>query len=216
MLRLPMKNKRIHSSVAIACALSFAACSDEAPPKRYYQEVVVQAPPSASMDPHAGMDTSAGMLAPPLTAAPPPAQGRSIMWEIPEGWVQQPGSGMRLATLVIQTEEETAECTLIILSGDVGGLDANIQRWMGQIGLPIPPAPEFRSYVNNLTRFETVGGHSALLIDFNPLVQDDAALSTLGGIIEVGPLTLFIKLTGSKRLLTAEYDRFVELCKSVR
>lgn len=195
----------------------FAACSDEAPPKRYYQEVVIQAPPpSEPVDPHAGMDISGGMLAPPLTPMAPPASGRSITWDIPEGWDQQPGSGMRLATLVIRTESETAECTLIILSGDVGGLDANIQRWMGQVNLPIPPSAEFRSYVNNLARFQTAGGHSALLVDFNPLVQDDAALSTLGGIIEMGPQTLFIKLTGSKGLLADEYDRFLSLCRSVR
>ncbi|MFH5804781.1 hypothetical protein [Alienimonas sp. DA493] len=55
-------------------------------------------------------------------------------WTVPEGWTEQPGSGMRAATLL--TPDGT-EATVIRLgvSGDLEErIDADVERWRGQVG----------------------------------------------------------------------------------
>ncbi|QDT16004.1 hypothetical protein [Alienimonas californiensis] len=55
-------------------------------------------------------------------------------WTTPEGWTEQPGSGMRAATLL--TPDGT-EATVIRLgvSGDLDErIDADVERWRGQVG----------------------------------------------------------------------------------
>ncbi|QDT63435.1 hypothetical protein [Calycomorphotria hydatis] len=60
-------------------------------------------------------------------------------WKLPEGWSREAGSGMRYATLKIDTAEEPLEVSVIKLPGNTPGdlkytLD-NVNRWRGQVGL---------------------------------------------------------------------------------
>jgi hypothetical protein len=61
-------------------------------------------------------------------------------WKTPEGWRQQPGSGMRFATLELGPAGQALELTVIPLSmpaGDEAGyVLANVNRWRTQLGLP--------------------------------------------------------------------------------
>ncbi len=196
--------------------LIFAGCSEPEVPKRQYQEFIVDAPPPAEHatdDPH----HHAHMTDIPLPAeTPPPAQSAEFEWDTPEEWREEAGAGMRLATLLIDADTEQAECTLIVLGGDTGGLQANIERWMEQAGIDPPYGDAMRAYVDGLEQFETAGGDTGLLVDFDPFVDDASATSTLVGIIERGEETLFVRLTGSKGLLASERERFISLCKSIR
>jgi hypothetical protein len=61
-------------------------------------------------------------------------------WTLPDGWRQQPGSGMRYATLQIGTPEEPLELTVIPLRLPPDAtmpeyVLSNINRWRGQLGL---------------------------------------------------------------------------------
>ena len=58
-----------------------------------------------------------------------------IAWNVPAGWTQQPGSDMRVATLLPPAAAGKAELSIIQLSGDAGGDLANVNRWRGQLGL---------------------------------------------------------------------------------
>lgn len=159
-------------------------------------------------DPH-------GLLPPVSADAPSAAPSSSFAWTVPDGWRAESGTGMRLATLWIEADGAKGECSLIILGGDSGGLDANIRRWMGQVGLN-PPEPEFRSFMNAIPHFETEAGLAGLLIDFGPLVTDSSGTSTLASIIEKGHETLFVKLTGPAKLLADHKESFMQLSLSVR
>jgi hypothetical protein len=187
--------------------LLLVACAEQ-PEKRVYTEIVIDAPPPVAR----GVDEAhRDMRDMALPAVQRSSGSAEFSWTAPAGWREEPGTGMRLATLWV----EDGECTLIVLSGDVGGLAANIARWMDQVQLrPLSPA-QMQSYIEGLERFETSAGLSGLLLDFDEFVQDAAALSTLGGIIQRGPETMFVKLTGSKSLLARERDNFITLCKSI-
>ena len=194
--------------------LILTGCSEPEVPKRHYQEIVVEAPPPVEQamhhDPHPSMTDIPLPAQPRLPEAPP------FTWDTPDGWTEEPGVGMRLATLRIDTDTEQAECTLIVLGGDAGGLTANIVRWMEQVHIAPPSDYALRTYVDGLDRLQTEGGLAGVVIDFDEFVDDPAALSTLAGIIERGRETVFVKLTGSKGLLARERDNFIQLCKSIR
>ncbi|MHC4923733.1 MAG: hypothetical protein ACYTG4_06600, partial [Planctomycetota bacterium] len=75
-------------------------------------------------DPHAGMDMGAAHGAP----------SNPFLWDLPEGWASIPGSSMRQGNFKVIKRPEI-ECYLAILPGKSGGVEANVNRWRGQIGL---------------------------------------------------------------------------------
>ncbi len=67
--------------------------------------------------------------------------GDQPQWQLPEGWQQEPGSGMRFATIVMDPEDPPLELSVIPLpmprDGDVDAyVLANVNRWRGQLALP--------------------------------------------------------------------------------
>ena len=60
---------------------------------------------------------------------PPPAAPR-LTYDVPEGWQDGGGSGMRLATLLIGDPGDRNEVTIIPAAGS---LESNLERWQGQL-----------------------------------------------------------------------------------
>lgn len=196
--------------------VSLSGCGESEVTVRRYQEKVVDAPPppAAPFMDHAHGEAMQDIPMP--LPATPPAASTEFSWETPPGWREEAGFGMRLATLWIEDGDARGECTLIVLSGQTGSLEANVVRWMGQVNITPPPGPALQNWLENRPTFTTAGGHEGVLVDFDEFVTDPDALSTLGGIIQSGQDTLFVKLTGPKSLLAQERDRFVALCESVQ
>ena len=61
-------------------------------------------------------------------------------WKLPAGWSQQPGSGMRHATIVIDAPGSPLELSVTPLRAAAGDFNdyvvQNIERWRQQLGLP--------------------------------------------------------------------------------
>jgi hypothetical protein len=68
--------------------------------------------------------------------------GRPI-WTTPEGWKEDPASGMRSATIWIPTDDQPLEMSVTPLpwSGGQAGLLSNVNRWRQQMQLP-PIGPQ--------------------------------------------------------------------------
>lgn len=67
-------------------------------------------------------------------------EGARPEWKLPDGWRQQPASGMRHATIEINTPKQPLELTVTPLKPGAGDFDeyvlANVDRWRQQLGLP--------------------------------------------------------------------------------
>jgi hypothetical protein len=63
----------------------------------------------------------------------PNGQDRPVQWKAPEGWTEGAASKMVFAALNIDTGKDPLRLTI---SNASGSLQANIDRWRGQIGLP--------------------------------------------------------------------------------
>jgi hypothetical protein len=134
-----------------------------------------------------------------------------LAWDTPEGWDNLGGSGMRIATLKIQGQE----CTILSFPGDVGGDEANIRRWLGQLGHTVSD-DVMTSFVSAPTVLSGSAGYEVRMFDFDDILPADAAISTLAGIIPIGTSTAFVKFTGERSVLAGEKSNFEALCRSVR
>lgn len=58
-----------------------------------------------------------------------------VSWTLPAGWSEQKGAGDRKSTLRLGREEPLLEVSVTSFPGDAGGLQPNLNRWRGQLGL---------------------------------------------------------------------------------
>ena len=68
-------------------------------------------------------------------SAPNRTRRQPFQWDLPEGWSVLPLSGMRIVDLRVAGSTDTS-CYVTALSGDGGGVPANINLWRSQMILP--------------------------------------------------------------------------------
>ena len=101
----------------MALVLLTSGCKDEKS-HRSYQEIEVKSTGPAANVPQGST--------PSITE--PSGKTAKLEWQTPEGWTEEKGSGMRLTTFFFNTNNKTAECTIIMLPGDAGGIVDNVVR----------------------------------------------------------------------------------------
>lgn len=146
----------------------------------------------------------------PSTAPTVPEGKQSLMWTLPKGWTQQPGEGMRFATLKAPIAGRL-EATVVVLPGPAGGELANVNRWRGQIGLP--PLDE-ASLVKARQVLKTKAG-SVNVYDF---VSDGQAKSRMvaGYILTPDGNTWFLKMSGDADPAAKAKPDFMRILESIR
>ncbi|MCO5045414.1 MAG: hypothetical protein M9935_09105 [Kiritimatiellae bacterium] len=214
-----MKHWSAFSWIAVL-ALGLSACGRDAEPTmRRYREIATSASAHAGHD-HGdsggaapmrnapgGMSDMAAPGAPAVTAANEP-----VAWTTPEGWTEQLGNPMRIATFIVGAER--VECTLTAFPGAVGGIEENLQRWARQINLQVAP-DTLAKFARSPNTFKTEGDFPCLTYDFTSLAPD-ADPSILAAILPLEDRTLFVKLTGPRTLLEEQKEAFTALCRSLR
>jgi len=137
----------------------------------------------------------------------PRSSTKDIAWKVPEGWQAQPPSAMRFASFLIKgAQGQTADMSVVPLSGEAGGDLANINRWRGQISLPPISTEELSSQSVSIA----MGGHPMRLIDF---ANDGKRL--IAAIDHRGERTWFFKLTGEEETVATAKPAFLQFLKSV-
>lgn len=190
-------------SFLILASLALIGCDIRDPRWRSYEEINISERPTRDAMPRPEARPSSASRAP-------------LKWTRPESWQEQPGSGMRLATLSVSNDTGLATCTFVSLSGAAGGLEANVRRWIGQLDIE-PPAPDALSaFLERQPRLTSDGGFEGTLVDLTELGPTADGSSMLAAIFSVNGSTLFVKMTGPLALLTGEKDRFTALCQSLR
>ena len=152
--------------------------------------------------------SAANMMRGREAEVPPPPAADDLAWVVPDGWRQQPGTGMRLAAFTIDGDNSGALTTLIVLGGAAGNVDANIQRWRQQMDLPPnPPSPPEHVEAN-------------LEFVFVDLVEESLAagkdVTTVGAIFDLDGRTAFLKFVGPTEVLSRQRLPFVLLASSLR
>jgi hypothetical protein len=144
------------------------------------------------------------------------ASHKEITWKTPLGWKEQPPSAMRMGSFLLTGRNgQTADVSIIPLSGEAGGRLANINRWRGQINLD----PITENDLQDQSETINSGGHPMVLIDF---VSKDALLDNryrkrvVAAIYTHKDRTWFFKLMGEDLTVEEAKPTFREFLNSLR
>jgi hypothetical protein len=163
----------------------------------------------------------------PVPDAPPPAMGvipptgaPGVDWDAPERWSVEPASGVRLATYAIAAKNggEAAQCAVFYFGqGQGGGIEANIERWIGEFENP-PPAERRTLDVKGMQvhRVEVSGNYVAHAMGTGEGAAAQADAMLLGAIVEGPNGSLFFKMTGPSATVSAAEGEFDAMLQSLR
>ncbi len=139
-----------------------------------------------------------------------------IKWDTPEGWTNiKTESKLRLATYSIKSGEKEAICTIIPLSGDAGGLKANIQMWLSSISGKDLSGNELEEFILKQKKFRTKSNNGGIFIDLTGMTDKGSDLSIIVSVIDLSDKTLFIKLSGDRDIVKSNLDKILSLSKSI-
>ena len=129
-------------------------------------------------------------------------------WQVPSGWKAAGPKPMRLASFDIPDAAGNGDVSISKLSGNGGGLLANVNRWRGQVGL----APlEAGALAANSKTVATAGGDSGTWVE---LVGTEKTI--LGAIVARGEVSWFFKLTAPAAVAAKNRDAFEQFVRSIR
>lgn len=195
-LREFMRSMHLHAGASHASAASGASASGQ----------------SAS-----GASGGAGALAPgavsPHGALPP--QGEKIIWDAPDGWDLSPARPMRLVSYQSGASGET-ECYITVLTGQAGGVAANLNRWRGQLG----QASLSEGEIDALPKIDLLGSPTPLLDvsgsfrGMGGAAKDNYAM--LAVAYSASSQSIFVKMIGPADEVQAERENFEAFCNSIR
>jgi len=151
-----------------------------------------------------------------------------LTFTAPDGWRQSPpGSSMRVAEFTLPRASGDAEDALLIVyyfGGSGGSVDANIQRWIGQMqqpdGKPSSAVAKKESRkVNglNVSLVDVSGTYTAEMSPGASAHHNNAHYRMRAGVVDTGKGPYFIKLTGPEQTIAkwdAAFNQFVGSLKA--
>jgi len=150
-----------------------------------------------------------GKMPPPDMGKLPPPRSVPLTYTKPEGWVE---SKREFSVASFRTAEGGVEITSSPLAGAAGGLDANINRWRGQVGLPDATPDQLSRDIREIN----LAGTKASFIDLIGPESAPRRERIVGIVLPRGNMTWFFKMRGPadqvERQLTA-FQAFVESVK---
>jgi hypothetical protein len=185
------------TAIGVCCLLTALACRQQ-PQSRQYEE----------------NGTSAAKMGESGQTQPLPGAWR---WEKPLPWQEKVSAGLRLMTFSIADRESSGQCTLVSLPGDGGGIQANVQRWLEQLQLPVFSPQELDGFLRRQKKMQTKDGLPVVVIDFTTLGQprQRPVMSMLVALVSAENQTLFVKLSGGTELLEKNREAFYKFCLSL-
>ena len=143
--------------------------------------------------------------------APPPPPVANIenepTWEIPSHWVKTSASSMRLASYEV-TDNNGSKLDFSVTSfpGNVGGTLANVNRWLGQIGIDPVEETELSKYISPLILDEK---------DAQLVIAEGETESLFAAILLLNERSWFFKISGDRALAEVEKSNFLSFLESV-
>lgn len=202
----------------LTALLHLAACDGD-PKPRVYSEVAFKelAGPGAG---RGGMGMGA---LPPTNASPVDLK---VTWTLPETWmIRDSANAMRVGSFAVPDpslahmgaiDPKSLDVSVVQLAGEAGGLEANIVRWMGQVGLIATPE-ELKSLVASAKKLKVASGQEGIFVDFTERLSGDMTQSNsiFGAIVMTKDYTVFVKAMGERDRLVRHRAEIEEFCRSL-
>lgn len=154
------------------------------------------------------------------------ASAGGLKWKASKRWIPGPERPMRAATYRVpaaQGDAEDGECAVFFFGpGQGGGVEANMERWIGQFEQPDGRGSAERA----VRRSELINGLSVAIVDLSGTYAGGGPMGSGGGkkagyrllgAIVMGPEAgVFFKLTGPAATVAAAQSEFQTLLKSLQ
>lgn len=198
--------------------LFLTACSSDEPAAPAAETPPAVAPPAQPSGGEPADPTFA-----PITSRQPSGEGTAVVapgaiFTLPPGWVPEPpSSSMRLAQARIPGAAGEAQLTVFYFGpGGGGGVDANLDRWVGQLQVEPGSAPTRDTFAGGgfqVTWIDVVGTILPTTMGTGP-VEPKPGSRLLGAVVEGPRGPWFFKATGPADTLAAERDAFLGVLRS--
>jgi hypothetical protein len=168
----------------------FLSSCEQKPQEIHYREIIIETPQ---------LDTA-----------------NVFSWELPQGWKEVAAKGdTRLASFQSIAAPQTIDCYITVLAGPAGGMDANVERWLGQLNLQASDDNLKKIFISSQT-LKTKDGLGIKVFDFTALQTPGHLLdkSMLAAIIALDEKTVFVKMTGSMESVQQNKGNFLKLLGS--
>ncbi|MCE9593268.1 MAG: hypothetical protein K8S98_03645 [Planctomycetes bacterium] len=200
--------------VAVLVGLALAACNSRDTGVGEFQAGRTYDPANRSLRWETTSSERFGMSASDFAKPSSGDAGPGLSWTTPPGWTELPPAQFRDANFRVAGNER-AECYLSTLTGEGGGLAANINRWRMQMSLTPLSALEIEA----LPRVAWLG-KQAVAVDFVGSWTGMSGGGKLDGWRLIGWLLVeptqsrFLKMTGPADVLEGELEHFRQLALS--
>ena len=134
-----------------------------------------------------------------------PSGGSGFSADIPAGWTEKPGSGMRIVSYSI----EGTGIDFYLISLAMGDVPSNVNRWRGQIGL-VPASPE--EIASEVQVFQADGRDVSYIELYNP----DSDKGIIAAIVDLSPEYWYFTAKGSAEELQANAGDIRSFLRSLR
>jgi len=143
-----------------------------------------------------------------------------VEWAVPKRWSTEPAASMRLATYTVPASGggESASCGVFYFgSGQGGGVEQNIARWIDEFENPQNPERSSRT-VDGLEvfRLRVHGTHLAHARMGGPAEGQQQNYELLGAIVEGPSGSVFFKLTGPAKVVDGAAKEFDGMLASLK
>ena len=137
-----------------------------------------------------------------------------IKWDMPKSWQKKSSNGIQFA--LFSTPKTGLDVSLVGFPGEVGGLKANVLRWLRQMNLSqMPDDQKIEKYLADLNFTLTKTRLPFLLIDLRAFSKKkDNAIVV--GVFRFSDDTLFVKIAGSSDKIALDYKNFKNFLLSFR
>ena len=210
-----MTRNALSVSLLLLCLCGCRGDQSAAPEESPAAETSSAAPTQSADSAPVGPISSHGEVV--ADVASPQGEG-SLDFDVPAGWQSQPpSSNMRVAQAAIPGPGGSGEFAVFYFGPGGGGpVEANIDRWVGQMESADKPTPEtFEANGYKVTWIDVGGTLKASSMGMSPsAAQANARL--FGAVVEGPGGPWFFKATGPEATMAPARDAFVAMLKSVR
>ena len=129
---------------------------------------------------------------------------KKFSWKAPPNWNEGDKSSMRIGSYKIPYSKGYGDLSITNFQGDGGGLEANINRWRGQIDLP----PLSLKEISELATYgqSPIGPYKL----FKIINEEDYSIAFLCAVISAESSTVFLKVNISKNGILEIEEQFID------
>jgi len=197
----------MYKGIILLTGLCLAGCSKEPAievysiPKETSKAMIPGQPPAAPQAPQ--QPSMAGGVNISSAEADTPS------WVIAQNWKPLPlGSLKKGSWEITNNSGGSAEVSVLVFPGDVGGDFKNINRWRGQAGLK----PWDKAAFDTKKQSISVGTFDGVVVVLESTESDQAII---GAIIPVGDNSWYFKMMGTRSLVLEQKEAFLAFLSSV-